>query len=355
MTIPALLILLSLFDKLPDLSKISKENALKKQAEIAYKEGRFPDAIANLKTLVQDMNVSDEKAVLDLGHAYFKNNDVENASKTYEKALLSTDKSLKSIASQQLGILSFQADKDKEKALAFFKEALRANPNNTEARHNYELLKKAVDQENKDDKNQENKNQDKKDDKKEGQDKKDNKDGKGNKDQKDNKEQNKDGKGDKDQKGDKGKDNKDEKGDKKEGSDPSKDEKSKDGKGDKDKKEQNKDPKEDSQKDKKGAEKQGDKNDKDEQAKGNKDEKGQNKDAKKEGKEDKNGEAQKEKQGGKNQKDKVVVNPEALAQMGMSEQKAKAILNAMRSNETQYIQQVKREPTKKNKKGKPDW
>ncbi len=154
------LILLSFFDGISGFTKISKENALKKEAEVAYKEGRYTDAITNLKTLVDSLNVTDEKAVLDLGHAYFKNNDMENAAKVYQKATLSTDKNLRSIAAQQLGVLSLKADNDKEKALAFFKESLRANPNNNESRYNYELLKKSK-EENKDNKDQ--KNKDKKD------------------------------------------------------------------------------------------------------------------------------------------------------------------------------------------------
>jgi len=325
-----LLILLTFFDGTNGFNKISKENTLKQQAEVAYKEGRYPDAITSLKILVDELSMHDEVAVLNLGHAYLGNKDLENASKLYEKALLATDKKIKSVAAQQLGILSLQGDNDKEKALAFFKEALRANPNNTDARHNYELLKKGKEQdpENKDkDKNKDDKNKDSK-----------------NKDKKD---QNKDDKG----KGDKDDKNKDGKGDKKEDNKDGKDGKDrKDGKGDK------KDEKEN--KDKNGSDKEGGKKDKDEQTKGDKDkkgDKGQSKEDANEAKQDDNGQAQKEKQGGKKNKEKMVVNPEALAQMGMTEQKAKALLNAMRSNETQYIQQVKREPSKKSKKGKPDW
>jgi hypothetical protein len=52
----------------------------------------------------------------------------------------------------------------------------------------------------------------------------------------------------------------------------------------------------------------------------------------------------------------MIVNPEALAKIGMNEQRAKTLLNAMKSSELQYLQQVKREPENtKSKKGKPDW
>lgn len=340
----SLLIILSTFlDGSYNLSKIAKENSLKKEAEAAFKEGRYEESIAKLNDLIKDSNKPDDQAMLNLGHAYYKNNDLENAAKWYEKVAQSTNKNLKSAAAQQLGNISIKSDNDKEKALAFYKEAMKANPKNREAQVNYELLKKMRKEDKKDDQKKDDKKDDqKKDDKKEGDQKDQNKDGKGNKDQKDGKGDKKDGKSgdDKDGKGDK-KEGKD--GDKKDGKDGEK----KDGK-DGDKKDGDK-----------GKDKEGDKGkDKDEQAKGNKEDKeGKNegKGGKDDGKENEEGNSQKEKQGGKKSKNKVAVNPEALAQMGMTEQRAKALLNAMRSNESQYIQQVKREPAKKSKKGKPDW
>jgi outer membrane biosynthesis protein TonB len=46
---------------------------------------------------------------------------------------------------------------------------------------------------------------------------------------------------------------------------------------------------------------------------------------------------------------------EKLQQMEMSEEKAKMILEAMKNQEVQYLQQNKRKATKPKQKGKPDW
>jgi hypothetical protein len=44
-----------------------------------------------------------------------------------------------------------------------------------------------------------------------------------------------------------------------------------------------------------------------------------------------------------------------LEDMNMNEQKAKMILDAMKNQEAQYLQQNKRKATKPKDKGKPDW
>ena len=46
---------------------------------------------------------------------------------------------------------------------------------------------------------------------------------------------------------------------------------------------------------------------------------------------------------------------EKLEQMNISEEKAKMILEAMKNNEIQYIQQQRRKPTKATDSSKPDW
>ncbi len=46
---------------------------------------------------------------------------------------------------------------------------------------------------------------------------------------------------------------------------------------------------------------------------------------------------------------------EKLKELNMSEEKARMILDAMRNNEVQYLQQMKRKATKKPDSDKPDW
>ena len=44
-----------------------------------------------------------------------------------------------------------------------------------------------------------------------------------------------------------------------------------------------------------------------------------------------------------------------LEELNLTEEKARMILEAMKNNEIQYIQQNKRKPTKKPDSDKPDW
>ena len=46
---------------------------------------------------------------------------------------------------------------------------------------------------------------------------------------------------------------------------------------------------------------------------------------------------------------------EKLKKINMTKKKAEMILNALNNNEFQYIQQLKRKPSKKTDKTKPDW
>lgn len=46
---------------------------------------------------------------------------------------------------------------------------------------------------------------------------------------------------------------------------------------------------------------------------------------------------------------------EKLEELNLTEEKARMILEAMKNNEIQYIQQNKRKPTKKSDSDKPDW
>ena len=66
----------------------------------------------------------------------------------------------------------------------------------------------------------------------------------------------------------------------------------------------------------------------------------------------------KEKEDQQENKDKKEIPPsvsDKLKQMEMSEEKAQMILEAMKNQEIQYLQQNKRKATKPKDKGKPDW
>lgn len=86
----------------------------------------------------------------------------------------------------------------------------------------------------------------------------------------------------------------------------------------------------------------------------------ENKKQDKEGKEDKNNQNQDEqKQNRENEKNEKKSKEESveekLKKINMTKKKAEMILNALNNNEFQYIQQLKRKPSKKTDKSKPDW
>ena len=295
-----------------DFSDISKINSLKKEAENSYLAGNFDKAISSYHTLLDTMGVEDDKATLNLAHAYLQKGEPENAQKHYQKLVLSKDKKLKSIAYQQLGNLSSDP-KTLERALSFFKESIKSDPTNEDARYNYEVVKKKLENQkdqNQDDQNKE--NNENKDDQKD-EENKENKDDKSDQEQKDQKEQNEE-------------ENKEEKNeDQKESEEKSSDESKKE--------EEEEEQMQEEQKEEEG---------KDEPS-----------EEQKEGEEKKEGEENNEEKDEKQPPQPSTA--DKLEKMNLTEEKAKMILEALKNSEIQYIQQNQRRPTKKKDSGKPDW
>lgn len=280
----ALLILLSIWTLSSGPTEISKTNKLKKDAEAAFSKGDYVTAAAHYSTLYDSMNVDDPAIGLNKAHSYYRLGDTAQAKLSYQNvASTSTNKQLKSIAYQQLGVINDKPESLKE-SLQYFKEALKADPTNQQARYNYEVVKKKLENQQKQNQDQQNQDQDNKD--------------QDNKDQQQQQDQNKDQQGEQDQQ------------------------------------------KQDQQK---------------QDQEGEKDEQKQQ-----EGKEGEKSEEQKEQQAeGEEKKEDGDKDPqsvkEKLEKMNISEEKAKMILEALRNNEVQYIQQQKRKPTKAQDSSKPDW
>ncbi len=269
-----------------DPGDIGKINSLKSQAKEAYKNRDFKTAVAKYRSLIDSLGVNEDEVRLNLANAYFQLNDTTNTALSYQPLTQSDDRSIRSIAHQQLGVLSNRENKYEE-ALASFKQALKADPTNEDARYNYEMVKKKLDEQKKKEEEQK-KNDPNKDEK--------------NKDQKDQ--------------------DKDQKQDQKEKQD-----------------QQNKDKKDQESKDQKDQKDQQEKNEKEKQEKEKK-------------------EKEKEQEDQKENKEKKETPPsvsDKLKQMEMSEEKAQMILEAMKNQEIQYLQQNKRKATKPKDKGKPDW
>lgn len=300
-------ILLLLLDTSP--KGISELNNLKKKAQEAYQSGNYEQSATTYSYLVDSLNLVDEKAIMNLANSYYKLEDTENALSTYQRLQGSTDRTLRSQAYQQMGVLS-KDPKTLEKALAFFKESIKSDPTNNDARYNYELVKKKLKEQEKQDQNQQ--DQDKQDqEQNEDEKQEENKD-------KENQDQNKEGQ-----------ENQDDQGQQSE-------EESKEN--------------EESQENKEQEQQEGGDQEQDQQEQKGKqeEEEQQGEQQQQEGKEGEEGEENEEQAPPKSTAEK-------LQEMNISEEKAQMILEALKNSEIQYIQQNRRKPTKRQDSNKPDW
>ncbi|MBM3177139.1 MAG: tetratricopeptide repeat protein [Bacteroidetes bacterium] len=264
-----------------DIGKISKINAIKKEAKKAFENGDYETASSKYRYLMDSLNVQEDEVLLNLASSRFNLNDTIGASDAYRRLTASGNPTYRGRAYQQLGVMETRQGR-LEQALEFFKQALKTDPANEEARYNYEMVKKKLEEEKK---KQENKQNDQKKD-----------------DQQD---------------------------------------------------QQNQDKKDQQQKKNQNQNQNKDQNKKDQEKKENEKKDSEKKDQDQKEKEKKEQQEQKENQDKKEEKPKF--DPDKMKQMKVSEEKAKMILEAMKSNEVQYLQQNRRKATKPKDKSKPDW
>jgi Ca-activated chloride channel homolog len=285
-----------------DLDKIGKINSVKAEAKKTFIAGDFETAAKKYRYLVDSLGVTEDEVQANLAASYFQLKDTTNAVNAYSQISQSTNKRISSVANQQLGVMA-DTKGNLEEALNYFKQAIKAAPENQEARYNYEVVKKKLEKQKKEQQQKQDQNQDKKEDQKDNQ----NKDKK----EQDKKEQDKKDQEKKDQE-----------------------------KKDQQNKNQNKDQQQKEQEKKDQEKKDQEKKDKDQQKK----------------EQEKKEQEQKE-QDPKN-KDKKETPPsvaDKLKDMQITEEKAKMILEAMKNQEVQYLQQNRRKASKPKEKGKPDW
>ena len=278
-----------------DFNRIAEINRLKKEASEAYAEKKYSEAAVKYHILIDSLGQYDDDLLMNLSHCYFNLNDTSNAISHYKQLTQSVDKFNQSVAWQQLGILDAETQNFSD-AIEDFKNALRANPQNEDARYNYELLKKKL------------KNQDQKD-----QDKQNNEN---NEDKNNQQQQNKD---------QQNQQNQDQKQQEDQQQNNQSQENNKQDQENQDKKSQNQQQKD--QQDKKDS----------------KDQEQQQAEQKNDNQEN-------------NDKDKSQpMNNENDKEYKISREKAEMILEAMKNTEEQYLQQLKRKAAKKPESGKPDW
>jgi tetratricopeptide (TPR) repeat protein len=133
-----------------DPAKIGKINSAKSEAKKAYNSGEYEKAIERYTYLTDSLGVTEDEVTLNLANSYFQINDTTNAISSYQSIAGSVKPRVRSNAQHQLGVLNHRQGKFEE-ALENFKQAIKADANNVDARYNYEMLKKKLDEQKKKD------------------------------------------------------------------------------------------------------------------------------------------------------------------------------------------------------------
>ena len=131
-----------------DPSRIAKVNNEKSEARKAYVDGDYKKAVSKYTYLTDTLDIREDEVMINLANSYFQVKDTANAISTYQSLTASPKGHIRSKAQQQLGILHHRQGK-LEEALANFKEAIKADNANVDAKYNYEMLKKKLDEEKK--------------------------------------------------------------------------------------------------------------------------------------------------------------------------------------------------------------
>ena len=130
-----------------DPGDIAAINELKKKAQEAYEDKDYVTAAFNYQVLIDSMGVTDPEIKLNLAHCYFTLDNETDALNYYKNLCAEdVDEALRSVAYQQLGVINANKN-DLKNALEDFKASLRANPNNEDARYNYEVVKRKLKEE----------------------------------------------------------------------------------------------------------------------------------------------------------------------------------------------------------------
>ncbi|MBO0939660.1 hypothetical protein J2I47_24135 [Fibrella sp. HMF5335] len=122
------------------LGLISRRNQARKQANIAYRQGRYEQALAQFRTVLETGQPVSAVEHLAVAHMYFRLHRFRPASYHYGLVSGSVTPAVFSIASAQLGVLACYR-RDTATALSQFQRALLSDPENKAARLNYEWLK----------------------------------------------------------------------------------------------------------------------------------------------------------------------------------------------------------------------
>ena len=110
-------------------NRIAEMNALKEEAAIYYQNKEYQRCISLYEELLTEYKETDETVKLNLANCYFHLRRYNNAIDNYKLLTGSKVPLLKSNAYLQLGVI-YSSNNKKELGLSYFKEALKAMPEN---------------------------------------------------------------------------------------------------------------------------------------------------------------------------------------------------------------------------------
>ena len=131
------------------------------KGQTLYQEGKFDEARAYYERILRNRE-KDDAARFGLGTSAYQQKDFETAARVFNNVMRTKDKSLQSKALYNIGTL-FNEQQKMEESLAFFRKAIESDPLNEDAKVNYELLKRHLQQQQQDQQQNSNQNQDSKD------------------------------------------------------------------------------------------------------------------------------------------------------------------------------------------------
>ena len=109
-----------------------------------YKNKKFDEAKSYYEQILA-VRENDAAASLGLGASQYQLGDIPNAAKSFEEALKSKDTNIQDRAYYNLGN-SLYSQQKMEESIAYYRKALELNPNDNDAKFNYELAKYIVQQ-----------------------------------------------------------------------------------------------------------------------------------------------------------------------------------------------------------------
>ncbi|HOJ64389.1 MAG TPA: VWA domain-containing protein [Spirochaetota bacterium] len=127
---------------------------------VDFKKGKYQEALQKYWNAIDFFKENElAKLYYNIANTYYKLNNLDNATKFYENAMImSKDDILKSKIFYNQGLVSFKKG-DYQTAAEFFKNAIKYNEKDDDARYNYEVCKLLAERQKKQNNNQQQQNQ----------------------------------------------------------------------------------------------------------------------------------------------------------------------------------------------------